>query len=125
MLFGCFPSEGRTISPPVGPAGGRSRSNSIAGRKRGGSVNGLAGRHAGIELIGQDDGTDGLAFAAARALAGHEARPLTDTNPEVAHLAFDLDDLGVVQNLNVRVLTDLGQLRGLDADRAVQRGGVL
>src|SRR3972149_2494341 len=60
MLLGCFPSEGRTISPPVGPAGGGGRSNHIHRGQDGGmapvAVLSQQGRIDGVETGGGDDG---------------------------------------------------------------------
>ena len=86
-------------------------------------VDGLALAELLVVLVGDDDGADRGALAAARAEVGvDEAGVVEDLGPEVAGLALEAGELGVGDDLDVEVPPGFDQLRRQRAHRAVVGG---
>src|SRR5208283_674234 len=78
-----------------------------------------------VEGVGEHDRTGLDAKVAAGARAADEVPLLTDRDLVPFPLLLEAHDVRVGDDLDVTVLRDLAQLRGLDADAAVERREVL
>ncbi len=92
---------------------------------RHGCVDGLARGHAHVELVGYALRADVDAQVAARAFVGDEARPQLDAYAKAACLSLYGLHLCGGKDLDVGVLSDLGEFGHLNSYGAVQGGEVL